>query len=57
MFIALLNFTDAVLGYSSTEVVPLATNIMLAASLISAILASVFIKKDINLLKKADRIR
>lgn len=57
MFIAFLNFTDSVIGYSSTEVVPMATNIMLVASLISAMLASVFIKKDINLLKKADRIR
>jgi hypothetical protein len=57
MFLALLNFTDSVLGYSSTEVVPLTTNILLGASLVFALLASVFIKKDINLLKKADRIR
>jgi len=57
MFLALLNFTDSVIGFSSTEVVPLTTNILLFASLVFALLASVFIKKDINLLKKADRIR
>jgi hypothetical protein len=55
--LALLNFTDATIGFASFEKVPMLTNILLGACLIFAILASVFIKKDINLLKKADRIR
>jgi hypothetical protein len=55
--LALLNFTNATEGYASFEKVPVLTNILLAVSLIFGILASVFIKKDINLLKKADRIR
>ncbi len=57
LFICLLNFTDSVHGYSTSATVPMTTNIMCGASLICAILASIFIKKDINLLKKADRIR
>lgn len=55
--LALLNFTDATVGFSSYESVPVSTNAMLAGVLLNAILAVVFIKKDINLLKKADRIR
>jgi hypothetical protein len=55
--LALLNFTDSTIGFARYESVPILTNILLVVALISAILASVFIKKDINLLKKADRIR
>jgi len=53
----LLNFTNATVGFTSFEKTPLITNILLIVVLVCAILASIFIKKDINLLKKADRIR
>lgn len=57
LFLALLNLTDLVDGYNSYTSVPFLTNILLVVVLICSILASIFIKKDINLLKKADRIR
>lgn len=53
----LMNFTDATIGFTSFEKTPMLTNILLAVVVVCAILASIFIKKDINLLKKADRIR
>jgi hypothetical protein len=53
----LLNATDATVGFSRFESVPMLTNILFALVIICALSASVFIKKDINLLKKADRIR
>ncbi len=53
----LLNATDATVGFSRFESTPMLTNILLAVTVVCAVLASVFIKKDINLLKKADRIR
>jgi hypothetical protein len=53
----LLNFTDATVGFSRFESTPVLTSILLALVVVCAIMASIFIKKDINLLKKADRIR
>lgn len=55
--ILLLNFTNSVNAHSSGEVLFMPATILLAASVLSAFLAIVFIKKDINLLKRADRIR
>lgn len=55
--LSLLNFTSATIGFSGFESVPLITNILLALCIVFSFLAIIFIKKDINLLKKADRIR
>ncbi|MFO0357115.1 MAG: DUF4293 family protein [Sphingobacteriaceae bacterium] len=53
----LINLTHSVTAYSSGEVISMTANAMFAGILIFAALAIVYIKKDINLLKKADRIR
>jgi len=55
--IALLNFTYSVNANRSGEIISMSANIMLSIAIICMILAVVFIKKDINLLKRADRIR
>jgi len=55
--LVLLNFTHSVNAHSSGEMISLSANVMLGATIVFMILAVVFIKKDINLLKRADRIR
>lgn len=53
----LIDLTHSVEAHSSNEVVSLSANGFLVAILIFSILAVIYIEKDINLLKKADRIR
>lgn len=53
----LINLTHSVTAYSSGEIISIPANIMFALIIIFGSLAIVYIKKDINLLKKADRIR
>lgn len=55
--LSLLNFTSATNGFASFESVPMLTNVLFALVLVCSFLAVIFIKKDINLLKKADRLR
>lgn len=55
--ILLLDLTHSVNAHSSGEVISVTANALLGATILLALLASVYIKKDINLLKRADRIR
>lgn len=53
----LIDFTHSVDAHSSGEMLSAPANAFLAAIIAFSILAVFYIKKDINLLKKADRIR
>lgn len=53
----LLDLTHSVNAYSSGEIISVTASVLLGACAVFAFLASVYIKKDINLLKRADRIR
>lgn len=53
----LINFTHSVTAYSSGEMISMSANAIFGGIILFAALAIIYIKKDINLLKKADRIR
>lgn len=53
----LLAFTQSVEHYGSAEIRSVPAIIMLASTIVFALLAKIYIQKDIDLLKKADRIR
>lgn len=55
--ILLLDLTNSVNAHSSGEVLSISANCFLGGIIILALLAAFYIKKDINLLKSADRIR
>lgn len=55
--VMLLNLTASVEFYGSFESIPLVSNVILVLPIVFSYLASVFIKKDIKLIKSADRLR